>query len=210
MVERKNCHSARIVKSGWMREKQRYKCKEGGARFVEGDARTSDKIAALKAPCVVLYSLGQGSCDRFGKRLGRNRSLTDRWIREAGFRIAEPEIDGEITRIEFDELWHFMESKKELLIQAVNRGSRRAIAWSLGGRESVTLRRLRDEVKHGKDRMFHMDKWEAFMEVPPPERHVIGQSGTWAIETTATHGIIGGGDSRDEPRSSRRAKEWWS
>ena len=83
--------------------------------FVEGDARTSDKIAALKALCVALYSLGKGSCNMLGKIFGRNRSLIDRWIREAGFRTAEPVIDGEITQIEFDELWHFLSQKKETL-----------------------------------------------------------------------------------------------
>ena len=44
-----------------------------------------------------------------GKIFGRNRSLIYRWIREAGFRTAEPAIDGEITQIEFDEMWHFID-----------------------------------------------------------------------------------------------------
>jgi transposase-like protein len=113
MVECKNCHSVRIIKSGFVRGKQRYKCKECGVHFVEGDARTSDKIAALKALCVVFYSLGKGSYNRLGKIFGRDRSLIYRWIREAGVRTAEPAIDGEITPIEFDEMWHFIESKKE-------------------------------------------------------------------------------------------------
>jgi hypothetical protein len=43
---------------------------------------------------------------------GRNRSLIYRWIREAGLRTAEPTVDGEITQIEFDERWHFIESEK--------------------------------------------------------------------------------------------------
>jgi transposase-like protein len=123
MVECKNCRSARIVKSGLVRGKQRYKCKECGVHFVEGDARTSDKITALKALCVVLYSLGKGSYNMLGKIFGRNRSLIYRWIREAGFRTAEPAIDGEITQIEFDELWHFIESKEEILAHQ-SRGSR--------------------------------------------------------------------------------------
>jgi transposase-like protein len=113
MVECKNCHSVQIIKSGFVRGKQRYKCKECGVHFVEGDARTSDKIAALKALCVVFYALGKGSYNRLGKIFGRNRSLIYRWIREAGLRTGEPAIDGGITQIEFDEMWHFIESKKE-------------------------------------------------------------------------------------------------
>ena len=112
MCECKNCKSEKVVKSGRVREKQRYKCKECGYNFVIGDDRTNEKIAALKALCVLLYSLGKGSYNMMGKLFGRDRSLIYRWIEEAGIRTAEPEIDSEITQIEFDEMWHFIESKK--------------------------------------------------------------------------------------------------
>jgi hypothetical protein len=48
-----------------------------------------------------------------GKRFGRNRLLIYWWIREAGLLTEEPAIDGEIKEIEFDEMWHFINSKKE-------------------------------------------------------------------------------------------------
>jgi hypothetical protein len=47
-----------------------------------------------------------------GKLFGRNRSLIYRWIRDAGLNMDEPVIGGEITQIEFDEMWHFILSKK--------------------------------------------------------------------------------------------------
>ena len=47
-----------------------------------------------------------------GKLFSRNRSLIYRWIREAGLNTDEPKIDGEIVQIEFDEMWHFIQSKK--------------------------------------------------------------------------------------------------
>ena len=112
MPECKNCKSEKVVKSGKVRGKQRYKCKECGYNFVEGDGRTNEKIVALKALCVLLYSLGKGSYNMMGKLFGRNRSLIYRWIREAGLNTEEPAIDGEITQIEFDEMWHFIQSKK--------------------------------------------------------------------------------------------------
>jgi len=112
MQECKNCSSEKVVKSGNVRGKQRYKCKDCGYNFVIGDDRTNEKIAALKALCVLFYSLGKGSYNMMGKLLGRNRSLIYRWIREAGLNMEEPAISGEITEIEFDEMWHFIESKK--------------------------------------------------------------------------------------------------
>jgi transposase-like protein len=112
MPQCKNCHSLKVVKSGNVRGKQRYKCKNCGLNFVEGDGRTNEKIIALKALCVVFYSLGKTSYNMLGKIFGRNRSLIYRWIREAGLQSEEPAIDGEIKEIEFDEMWHFIESKK--------------------------------------------------------------------------------------------------
>ena len=113
MFECKNCKSEKVVKSGKVRGKQRYKCKDCGYNFVLGDERTNEKIQALKALCVLLYSLGKGSYNMMGKLFGRNRSLIYRWIREAGLNAEMSAIDGEITQIEFDEMWHFIESKKQ-------------------------------------------------------------------------------------------------
>jgi transposase-like protein len=112
MPECKNCKSSSIVKSGFVREKQRFKCKDCGYNFVVGDERTNERIVALKSLCVLLYSLGKGSYNMMGKLFGRNRSLIYRWIREAGLNADEPTLDGEIVEIEFDEMWHFVQSKK--------------------------------------------------------------------------------------------------
>ena len=60
--------------------------------------------------------------------------------------------------------------------------TRRTVAWVLGGRDSATFRRLYDKVKHLKDCTFYTDNWDAFAEVLPPERHVIGKAHTIDIE----------------------------
>jgi transposase-like protein len=39
----KNCKSEEVVKSGKVRGKQRYKCKDCGYNFVNGDERTNEK-----------------------------------------------------------------------------------------------------------------------------------------------------------------------
>ena len=108
----KNCSSNKISKNGIVRGKQRYKCKECGYNFVVGDERTNDKIIALKAMVVLFYALAKGSYNMLGTIFGRNRSLIYRWIKEAGLSFDEPTIDGEIKEIEFDEMWHFIGSKK--------------------------------------------------------------------------------------------------
>ncbi|WP_297849549.1 hypothetical protein [uncultured Desulfovibrio sp.] len=42
----KNCGLTHIVKNGFVRKKQRYRCNKCGFNFVEGDGRTSDTISA--------------------------------------------------------------------------------------------------------------------------------------------------------------------
>jgi transposase len=112
MVECKNCESNKVVKSGWIRGKQRYKCKQCNYFFVDSDERSNEKIAALKALCILFYSLGKGSYGMLGKIFDRDRSLIYRWIKQAGLSTKEPTVTGDIKEMEFDEMWHFVGSKK--------------------------------------------------------------------------------------------------
>jgi len=100
MVGCKSCQSERVVKSGIVRGKQCYKCKECGYFFIVGDGRTNEGIVALKALCVLFYSLGKGSYGVLGKLFGRDRSLIYRWIVEAGLNLKEPMVGGEICEMQ--------------------------------------------------------------------------------------------------------------
>ena len=52
----------------------------------------------------------------------------------------------------------------------------------LGRRNAATFRRLYDKVKHLKNCIFYTDDWNAFSQVLPPERHIIGKAHTIDIE----------------------------
>jgi transposase len=108
----KRCHSVKIVKNGHVREKPRYKCKDCGYNFVDGDARLKESLVVKKALAVILYSLGKASFGMLGKIFGVSRSLTYRWIAEEASRLPEPTVTGNIREMEFDEMWHFIGSKK--------------------------------------------------------------------------------------------------
>ena len=56
------------------------------------------------------------------------------------------------------------------------------MAWVLGGRDSATFRRLYNKVKHLTNCTFYTDYWDAFAEILPPERHIIGKAHTIDIE----------------------------
>jgi len=108
----KKCGSNKNIKSGKVNNKQRYECKECGCHFIEGDKRISEKIKAKKALCVLFYSLGKCSFRMLAKIFNTHPSLVYRWVKEASEKLLEYQIDDNITEIEFDEMWHFVKSKK--------------------------------------------------------------------------------------------------
>ena len=84
MPECKSCGAKRTIKNGIVAGRQRYRCKECGCNFREGDNRTNEKVAAKKALCVLLYAMAKGSFRMMGRILQIDHSLVYRWIREYG------------------------------------------------------------------------------------------------------------------------------
>jgi insertion element IS1 protein InsB len=77
----------------------------------------------------------------------------------------------------------FVGSKKSKLwiLKAIDRSTRRVVAWVLGSRDTATFRRLYNKVKHLKNCIFYTDGG-AFSKVLPKKRHIIDKSNTVAIE----------------------------
>jgi len=115
MLSCKKCLSENIVKNGIVRGKQRYRCAECAYNFVEGDQRTNEGVIAKKAMCTLLYSLGKAPYNMLAHIFDTWPSLVYRWIAEAGAQLPDKEVSGEIKEMEFDEMWHFVGSKKQAL-----------------------------------------------------------------------------------------------
>ena len=113
MITCKRCHANEIVKNGLVRGQICYKCKKCGLNFIKGDRHVKDSVAVKKALVVILYSLGKASFGMLAKVFGHSRSLKYRWISEEAAKHTESVISGEIKEIEFDEMWHFIQSKKQ-------------------------------------------------------------------------------------------------
>jgi insertion element IS1 protein InsB len=64
----------------------------------------------------------------------------------------------------------------------VDRRTGRTIAWVRGGRDAATFQRLDDKLKHLPAGIFYTDDGEAFTQVLPNERDIIGKAHTHAIE----------------------------
>ena len=112
MATCKRCGCEQSVKNGKVRGKARYKCKKCSLNFVEGDERVNESLVVKKALAVILYSLGKASFNMLGKIFGHSPSLLYRWIVEEMAKLPEPAVPGDIKEMEFDEMWHFISSKK--------------------------------------------------------------------------------------------------
>jgi len=118
----KSCQSERAVKNGMSGGKQRYRCKDCGFNFVGGDLRINESLAPKKALTVLLYSLSKASFRFLGRLFGVSPTLPYRWVKAEAGALAEPEISGDIREMEFDEMRHFIGSKKQTLNHQI-RGS---------------------------------------------------------------------------------------
>ena len=112
MIPCKNCQKTTTIKNGFVRGKQRYKCHHCHYKFVVGDERYKPETEVKKALSVILYSLGKSSFGFLAKLFGVSRTTTYYWIRHIAKTIEEPVIAGDIQEIDFDEMWHFIQSKK--------------------------------------------------------------------------------------------------
>jgi transposase len=108
----KNCLTTSIVKNGIVRNKQRYKCKECGYNFVEGDGRVKEETSIKRAFAVILYSMGKASYGFIAKLFGVTSPAVMKWLKKEAKMIGEPVVENTIKAIEFDEMWHFIQSKK--------------------------------------------------------------------------------------------------
>ena len=107
------CESERTHKSGKIRGKQRYKCKDCGKNFLETDGRIKETTTAKRALAVMLYTFSKASYNFLAKKIFHCSPTTVmNWRKKASAEVKMPEITNDIKEIEFDEMWHFIGSKK--------------------------------------------------------------------------------------------------
>ncbi len=105
----KACGSEEQVKNGFMRGKQRYRCKACGLNFTDTPPR--GKPLALKVTAVLLYVSGL-SMNRTAKLLGVSTPSVMTWIEQfAKDHARKPEPEGRALVIELDEMWHYLKKR---------------------------------------------------------------------------------------------------
>jgi hypothetical protein len=113
MIPCKNCHQNNTVKNVYVRHKQRYKCRSYDYNFVKGDAQHKLETEVKKALSIILYSLDKSSFGFLCKLFCVLQTTTYYWARQVAATIDELTIARDVQAIDFDEMWHFLQSKKE-------------------------------------------------------------------------------------------------
>ena len=105
----KRCGSEARIKNGFMRGKQRYRCKACGLNFTDTPPRGMP--LAMKVTAVLLYLSGL-SMNRTAKLLGVSTPSVMTWIERSAKPYAQrPEPEGRAVVVELDEMWHFLKKR---------------------------------------------------------------------------------------------------
>lgn len=113
MLKCKRCDATQIVKSGTIRGKQRYLCKQCGYHFVEGDQRETAASSVVKALCTVFQALDIKQYREIGKYLNRDPALIYRWMNEESHKFNKR---GHSMALEFYNTGRlFLELKQDIL-----------------------------------------------------------------------------------------------
>ena len=112
----KHCGSGSFVKNGLAHGRQRYRCKACGRSFTATPPR--GKPPAMKALAVLLYALGNVSQGMIGKLLGVSHVAVYKWVRAAGEGTPAPSATPASGIVQIDEMWHFVDGKKQGLALA--------------------------------------------------------------------------------------------
>ena len=106
----KECGSEEHVKNGFMRGKQRYRCKACGLNFT--DTPRPGKPLAMKVTAVLLYVSGL-SMNRTAKLLGVSTPSVQAWIEQFAQAYGQkPEPEGRALVIELDEMGHYLKKSR--------------------------------------------------------------------------------------------------
>ena len=106
----KHCGSTEAVKNGFQKGYQNYLCKSCGRNFVP--VREDKGYEAKKQLAVILYGSGGVSYNYLSRLFSVCPATIMNWVKNYVGGIEEPTVSPDIREIELDEMWHFIESKK--------------------------------------------------------------------------------------------------
>ena len=182
-----HCLSAKVVGNGRKKSgAQNYLCKGCGKQFQKeylywgANKRVRDKVLPM-------LLRGSGVRDTAAV-LGISLNCVLRALVAASKQVSIKPKRSHYHRVQIDELWSYVsrKEKKVWLLYAYCAESGEILAFTLGKRNTKTLKNLMVKLKGLEVDFYCTDDWEAFSAVLPYDQHLIGKRFTKAIEGVNT------------------------
>lgn len=113
MICCKRCSSGNHIKSGHIRNLQRYKCCDCGCQFTQTSRRGVHPL--LRQLSIILYAHCGVSMSGIAKLFKVSVVAVLKWIRAASNKIPPRPSSGDHEVVQVDEMWHFVNGKKTKL-----------------------------------------------------------------------------------------------
>ena len=172
------CQSPRVTKNGHIPNgKQNYRCFACNRQFVENPTPV---VHSPETRAQVLAALNERMSLRGAERVFHvARQTIARWLREAADAVTDEEPPPPTTAtslvLELDEVWSFVQQRRQKawLWVALERTSRRVIAWVSGDRSAHTAQALWHKLPpvYRQHSYCYTDFWQAYAAVIPAEQH---------------------------------------
>ncbi|MDR1881691.1 MAG: IS1 family transposase [Prevotella sp.] len=176
------CAGEKKVKSGVIKGRQRYRCKECGCNYTV-EIKSTGKPLSMKRQALQLYLEGLGFRS-IGRFLNVSHVSVYEWIKSFGLNGKSLQLqEKNIEIVEIDEMHSYIGQKKYCWIWiAVDRLGKRFINFVIGDRSSKTGKKLWEKIKEFKMSKIATDHWSPYDNFVPEENHVRSKAETFTVE----------------------------
>jgi insertion element IS1 protein InsB len=176
------CQSDWLVNNGSAAGKPKKLCKQCGYQFTRTTPR--GKPLTTKINAVLLYLSGV-SMHRIAFLVRVSAQSVLNWLRAfAQERYDKPEPAGRSIVLELDEMWHYVQKKRQKLWiwKALDQETGQLLDWECGRRDKATLKKLVGRLAQWDVKVYCTDKWGTYASVIPQDKLVQSKATTHDIE----------------------------
>lgn len=180
------CSSNTVIKSGFVRKKQRYRCNDCGKHFIVGlSSRGVPAQVKIQALLLIKEGLGFRSTARI---LQVSLTAVLNWLKSNDQTNCGSTNNPRYQRNRRGGNWwnvalHSKKRRKIWIWFAIARATRRVIAFEIGSRGKKTLKRLLVKLSIYKIRLFCTDHWKIYRALIPAEKLLQSQKETCIVES---------------------------
>jgi len=107
------CNSEKKVKNGFVKGRQRYRCKDCGNNY-SVEQKSTAKLPSERRLGLMMYLEGLGF-NSIGRLLGVSHVAVIKWIKKYGNQLSEVKNDKPVEVVELDEMHSYIMSKKTIV-----------------------------------------------------------------------------------------------